>query len=195
MREIHVLPILAACMLLGAPALAQEEETKSAEAEPPCPGCMVELQTLLGKVAANSGKKFLVDAMVPPTVQVRGTELEDPDYPVLLLILRANGLAAVEIEGYVHVLPDAAIRQMPLRIVQRDDPDIADEEWVARIIHVPENVSAPQLVPLLRPLLAQAGHLAAQPGMNPGEEPNNLIIVARYAKVRQIMQIVELLAK
>jgi hypothetical protein len=195
MRGKHVLPVLGACMLLGAPVMAQEADMKPAAAEPPCPGCVVELQTLLGKVAAKSGKKFLVDARVPPTVQVRGTGLEDPDYPVLLLILRANGLAAAEIEGYVHVIPDAPIRQMPLPLVQRDDPGIADEEWVVRVINVPENVSAPMLVPLLRPLLSQAAHLAAQPGMEPGQETNHLIIVARYAKVRQIMQIVELLAK
>jgi hypothetical protein len=79
---------------------------------------------------------------------------------LLLSILRNNGLAAAEVGGYVNILPDAAIRQLPLRLVQRDDPEIPDDAWVSRVITVPDG-RAEWLVPILRPLLPQAGHLAA----------------------------------
>src|SRR5690606_12125029 len=115
---------------------------------------------------------------------------------LLLSILANNGLAAYEADGYVNIIPDAGIRQFPMRIVQRDDSSIPDAEWVSRVIEVPGG-NAHQLVPILRPLLPQAGHLAAAPVSSgaSGEPPfRELLIVAPYGKVRHVTELVKLLA-
>src|SRR5512144_187517 len=57
----------------------------------------VPLQPLLDRVARESKKQFLVDGRVSPEVYLAGVRQEDVTYPLLLSILRANGLASVEI--------------------------------------------------------------------------------------------------
>jgi general secretion pathway protein D len=143
----------------------------------------VPLQPLLDRVARESRKEFLVDGRVNPEIFLGGARQEDVTYPVLLSILRANGLASVEIEGRVNVVPGYDVRLYATPIVQDDDNRIAADEWITRIL-ITTNVEAPGLVPILRPLLPQAAHLAAMP-------PNRLVVVDRYANVQRITAIVK----
>jgi general secretion pathway protein D len=108
------------------------------------------------------------------------------DYPVLLSVLRANGLAAVESEGRVNIVREAEVRYLPAPIVQTDDASIAADEWVTRVLTT-TNIGATQLVPILRPLLPQAAHLAAH------ADTNRLIVMDRYANVQRITAIVRAL--
>lgn len=139
---------------------------------------LVELAPLLERVERGSNKRFLVDGSVGPRIFLGGVEANDVDYPVLLSILRANGLAAVEIEGRVNVVRDADVRFLPAPLVQTDDASVAADEWVTRIVTV-TNIEGPFLIPVLRPLLPQAAHLAAFP-------PDKIIIMDRYANVQRI---------
>jgi general secretion pathway protein D len=145
----------------------------------------VELAPLLGRVARTSNKQFLLDGRVGPQIYLAGVEANDITYPVLLAVLRANGLAAVEIEGRVNIMRDTDIRFSATAIVQDDDPSIAADEWITRVLTV-TNVDAAQLVPILRPLLPQAAHFAAFP-------PKHLVVMDRYANVRRISEIVRAL--
>jgi type II secretory pathway component GspD/PulD (secretin) len=61
-----------------------------------------------------------------------------------------------------------------------------DAEFVSKIITV-KSVPAAQLVPILRPLLPQAGHLVALPCAN------KLIIVDTFANIRRIQSIIDAL--
>ena len=147
----------------------------------------ISLQTLLERVAASSDKEFLVDSRVEQLLYIGGTPIENPTYPILLSILRNNQLVAVQIEDRVNIVPEAFARQLPVRLVQRDDADIPDDEWVSRVITVTKGDAA-HLVPILRPLLPQAAHMASL-----GPESGKLLIVDRYANVRRITEIVEAL--
>lgn len=182
------LVLIAATLIPCLTALGQENAAVAADAKDHERQPVVELRKLLDEVAARSGKKFLVEERVPAKIRYGGTDLENPDYPLLLSILRLNGLAAFESGGYVNIIPDAAIRQFPLPLVQRDDADIPAAEWVTRIITV-RNGNAPMLVPVLRPLLPQAGHMASPPGAGnaPGDK---LIVIGPYDQVRKITEIV-----
>ena len=51
-------------------------------------------------------------------IYLAGAEPNYVTYPVLLSILRANGLAAFESEGRVNIVPDDQIRFYPTRVVQ-----------------------------------------------------------------------------
>lgn len=190
-RTTYTVYIAAVLAGLCSPALAQDRALPEQAAEPeersnPLQAeATADLGELLRQVAANSGKEFLVDIRSKQKVYIGGTPIRTPTYPVLLSILRNNGLMAVEIEGRVNIVPVAYARQLPVPLVQRDDPAIPDDEWVSRVLTVTTG-SAPYLVPILRPLLPQEGHLAAV-----GLEPNSkLLIVDRYANVRRITELV-----
>jgi general secretion pathway protein D len=147
---------------------------------------MIELAPLLQRVERASNKRFLVDGTVGPRIFLASVEMNDVDYPVLLSVLRANGLAAVEIEGRVNIVREAEVRYLPAPIVQTDDASIAADEWVTRVLTT-TNIGATQLVPILRPLLPQAAHLAAH------ADTNRLIVMDRYANVQRITAIVRAL--
>jgi general secretion pathway protein D len=146
----------------------------------------VELSPILQRVGRSANKRFLVDGKVGAQIYLAGVEANDITYPVLLSIFRANGLAAVEIEGRVNIVRDAEVRFLPAPITQADDSSIAADEWVTRVLTT-TNIEVAQLVPILRPLLPQAAHLAAH------ATSNRLIVMDRYANVQRITQIVRAL--
>lgn len=145
----------------------------------------VELAPLLERVERSSGKRFLVDPRLGTRLYLAGAEPNDVTYPVLLAILRVNGFAAFESEGYVNVVPDANVR-FHGPVLQEDDASIPAELYVTRVLRT-VNIGAAQLVPILRPLLPQAAHLAAH------ADTNQLIVSDRYENIQRIAEIVRLL--
>ena len=143
----------------------------------------VSLTELLDVVSARTGKSFLMDVRVRPDVVIGGLEAADMSYPVLLSVLKNNDLAAVTVAGIVNIVPVRSIRQYPLPMVNSDDDSIADDEWVMRIIHT-KNTEAVYFVPILRPMIPQAGFLAGTPSSN------SLMIIDRYGNVRRLTEIV-----
>jgi general secretion pathway protein D len=73
-----------------------------------------------------------------------------------------------------------------LPLLLKDDNSIADLEWVTQIIRL-ENVSAPELVPIVRPLMMQAGHIAAI------KQSNSILIVERYGNAKRVAEILQVL--
>jgi general secretion pathway protein D len=145
----------------------------------------VELAPLLERVERASNKRFLVDPRLGTRLYLGGVEPNDVTYPVLLAILRVNGFAAFESEGYVNIVPDANVR-FHGPVVQENDTSIPAELYVTRVLRT-VNVGAAQLVPILRPLLPQAAHLAAH------GDTNQLIVSDRYENIQRISEIVRLL--
>jgi general secretion pathway protein D len=148
----------------------------------------VELKSLLDEVAERSKKRFLIAQGVPVGVVTGSIEQRSITYPLLLTILWNNGLAAVPANGVISVIPVATIRQYPVPTISSDDPGIPDDEWVSELVRL-QFSSAAQLVPILRPLLPQYGHLAAYP------EQNALLVVDRYGNVKRIIALVRSLDK
>jgi general secretion pathway protein D len=171
-----VIGALALLVLVASPAAGAQSEASAAAA----PGA-VPVEKLVAAVAKRTGKKFIVDPRVHADIAVVGQEPTSMDYSALLLALRVYGFAAVEEGGYVHVIPDANVRQYPLPIASGKE-SFAEAEYVNRIIPL-KSASAAQLVPVLRPLLPQVAHLVAFPCKN------TLIIVDTYANVKRIEQI------
>jgi len=143
---------------------------------------MAELAPLLQRVERASGKRFLVDPRLGTRLYLAGVEPNDVTYPVLLAILRINGWAAFESEGRVNIVPDALIR-FHAPVVQTDDASIPADLYVTRVLKT-VNVDTANLVPILRPLLSQAAHLAAH------LDTNQLIVEDRYENVQRITAIV-----
>jgi len=107
-------------------------------------------------------------------------------YPQLLTLLGVNGFIVVPDSGLLLVLPNSEARQAPLPLVAPDNIKTLDDEWVTTILPL-KNMSAVQVVPMLRPLLPQMAQLA------PATERNALVIVDRTANVKRIIEIVKTL--
>ena len=104
-------------------------------------------------------------------------------YEAYLAILQVHGFIAVQSGEIIKILPDANARQIP-SIDLPDHVSSTSDEIVTQVVDV-KNVSAAQLVPILRPLIPQYGHLAAYPASN------ILIISDRANNVNRIMRIIE----
>src|SRR3981189_1471553 len=135
-------------------------------------------------VSAATGKTFIVDPRVRAQVTMLSTTPMSPAafYETFLSILQVYGFIAVPAGEVIKILPDATARQIP----SNDLPDhvsATSDEIVTQVIDV-KNVSAAQLVPILRPLIPQYGQLAAYPASH------ILIISDRANNVNRIIRII-----
>src|SRR5204863_501539 len=98
---------------------------------------------------------------------IRGGQQQDLTLNIAQVAQEAEGLAAAPpppAGDVVKILPDANARQIP-SIDLPDHVSATSDEIVTQVIDV-KNVSAAQLVPILRPMIPQYGHLAAYPSSN-----------------------------
>ena len=144
-----------------------------------------ELTEIIDAVATITGKTFIVDPRVRAQVTIRSSTPMTPDafYQTFLSILQVHGFIAVPSGDNIKILPDANARQIP----GNDLPNSVNpesDEVVTQVISV-RNINAAQLVPVLRPLIPQNGHLVAYPASN------MLIISDRANNISRIMRIVQ----
>jgi general secretion pathway protein D len=143
-----------------------------------------DIRQIIEAVAEATGKNFIVDSRVKgPVTLISKTPLDaDAVYEVFLNVLQVNGFIAVPAGNVIKILPDTNARQIP----GKDLPgalNSSSDEVVTQVIEV-KNVGAAQLVPILRPLVPQYGHLAAHPASN------TLIISDRESNVYRMMRII-----
>ena len=145
----------------------------------------VPISQLIATVAKKTGKKFVLDPRVRGDIVIIGQEPAGVSYNDLLTILAMYDYFATETGGYVTILPDANARQgrSPILSGKESYPDAE----VVSVVITPKNVPAAQLVPILRPLIPQYGHLAAVPCVN------KLLLVDRFANVKRLQTIIEAL--
>ncbi len=144
-----------------------------------------DLSQIIEAVSAVTGKNFIVDPRVRAQVTMLSSTPMSPDafYEAFLSILQVHGFVAVPSGDVVKIIPDANARQLPANALPSHVSSTSDE-IVTQVIAV-KNVSAAQLVPILRPLIPQYGHLAAYPASN------MLIISDRASNVSRMARIIE----
>jgi general secretion pathway protein D len=144
-----------------------------------------DLSQIIEAVSAVTGKNFIVDPRVRAQVTMLSSTPMSPQafYEAFLSILQVHGFIAVPSGDVIKILPDQNARQIPSNDLPSRVSSTSDE-IVTQVIAV-RNVSAAQLVPILRPLVPQYGHLAAYPSSN------MLIISDRAANVSRMMRIIE----
>lgn len=166
----------------GAPPIVESQSRRDEQS--------VDLEVLLTRVSAMTGLKFLVDPHVEARVYAV-PKIDNPSYAELLAVLRMNGYMAAVVGRRVNIVPESNSRYMPVRLMQVDNADVPDDEVVTRIV-VARN--APQLVPVLRPLMPPSAHLAAVLG-DDQSKPGKLILMDTYANVRRMTELINALAK
>ncbi len=145
-----------------------------------------DITQLIEAVSAATGKNFIID----PRVRAQVTWLSGAStaltpeqfYQGFLSVLQVHGFIAVPAGNIIKVLPDANMRQIPGSDLPNHISSTSDDV-VTQVIAV-SNVSAAQLVPVLRPLMPQNAQLSAVTGAN------MLIISDRASNVSRMMRIV-----
>ncbi len=143
-----------------------------------------DLGQVIEAVSQVTGRNFIVDPRVRAQVTMLSTTPMSPAafYEAFLAILQVHGFVAVPAGDVIKILPDATARQLPANDLP-DQVSATSDEIVTQVVQV-RNVSAAQLVPILRPLIPQYGHLAAYPSSN------MLIISDRASNVNRMLRIV-----
>ena len=142
-----------------------------------------DIRQVVEAVAAVTGKNFILDPRVTGRVTLLSPTPLGPDalYEAFLSILQVHGYVAIQSGDLIKIIPDATARQFatPLGTAGAAGPD----DLATQVIQL-RNVGATQLVPILRPLLPQYGHLVAHAGSN------MLIISDRAANVARMIAII-----
>ncbi len=143
-----------------------------------------DIRALIATVSKFTGKNFVVDPRVKARVSVVSSRpMSDSEvYEVFLSVLQVHGYAAVPVGSIIKIVPEVNAKQGPLPVVS--DNSYVGDELITKVVTL-DHVPAAQLVPILRPLVPQQGHLAAY---NP---TNTLIITDHAANIRRLAEIIK----
>lgn len=142
-----------------------------------------DIRTFIEQVSDITGYSFIVDPRVKGEVTViSNTEMSSDDiYNMFESVLRVHGFASVRAGSVVKIVPNQSAKQEDLPLSDKADPS---ERMVTRVIPV-LNTNATELVPILRPMVPQYGHLAAV------ASANALIISDHASNIERMIQIIK----
>ncbi|WP_240954189.1 type II secretion system secretin GspD [Solimonas marina] len=143
-----------------------------------------DINTLIATVSDVTGKNFIVDNRVKGKVTVISASPMSSDslYATFLAVLEVNGFATVPAGDAIKIVPDANVKWEGGGYTN-DSRHLPRDEVVTHVFQL-QNVSAAQLVPILRPLMPQWAHLAAY------QANNTLIIADRAANVARLGKLI-----
>jgi general secretion pathway protein D len=141
-----------------------------------------DIRQVVEAVSEISGKTFILDPRVTAKVTIvsKTSMSADAFYEAFLSILQVHGYVAITTGDIIKIIPNASARQHPSPLISNG---VGADDIVTRVIQV-HNVGAAQLVPILRPLIPQYGHMAAHPSSN------MLIISDRANNVNRLVDII-----
>jgi general secretion pathway protein D len=144
-----------------------------------------DLGQIIQAVGEVTGKNFIIDPRVNAKVTMVSSTPMSPAafYEAFLAVLQVYGYVAVPSGRVIKIVPNTDLRQLPANDLPNNVSSTSDE-IVTQIVTL-KNVSAAQLVPMLRPLIPTYGHLAAYPG------GNMLIISDRASNVSRVVRIIQ----
>jgi general secretion pathway protein D len=128
-----------------------------------------DIQEVIKFIADATGKTIVVDPKVRGQVRVISDRPvnEEELYQLFLSVMDVQGFTAVESGNVVRIVPNRDARSLPVPTTFGDQGP--DDTYVTQVLML-ENISASKVLPTLRPLVPQHGHLSAY-------DPSNAIIV------------------
>lgn len=143
-----------------------------------------DINAVITAVAKLTGKNFIIDPRVKGKVTVitHKSMTKDEVYQVFQSVLKVHGFAAVPGKSVIKIVPEVNAKQDTIKTITREDFRDGDE-LVTKVIPI-KHVTAAQLVPILRPLVPQRGHLAAYP------QSNVLIISDSAGNIERLSEII-----
>ncbi|MGA8005303.1 MAG: type II secretion system secretin GspD [Burkholderiales bacterium] len=127
-----------------------------------------DIEGVVKVIGQITGRNFVLDPRVKGTVNIISSQpiAKPVVYDVFLAAMRLQGFSAVEERNIVKIVPAAEAKYEPGRMHAPDDR-------VETRVFTLKHVSAMQLVPVLRPLIAPYNAIAAYGG-------NNTLVVTDY---------------
>ena len=143
-----------------------------------------DINAVISAVAKLTGKNFIIDPRVKGKVTVitHKSMTKDEVYEVFQSVLKVHGFAAVPGKSVIKIVPEVNAKQDSIKTIRDDYSD--GDELVTKVIPI-RHVTAAQLVPILRPLVPQRGHLAAYP------QSNVLIISDSASNIERLSAIID----
>ncbi len=149
----------------------------------------VDLLALIGEMSRVTGRNFIIDPRVTGKASLISNEPMDDHqaYQAFLSILQVLGFTALESGNVTKIVPDSVAKQFDSKVNGKNLRDLG-EEMIVQVIPV-KNVSATALMPILRNLTNQQGHIAPY-------APSNVIVIAdRAANIAKIVEIISQIDK
>lgn len=142
-----------------------------------------DIQEVIKFVADATGKTIVVDPKVRGQVRVISQEPVNREelYQLFLSIIDVQGFTAVETGQVVRVVPNRDARSLP--VPTGSDSQEADDTYVTQVIKL-KNISASRVLPTLRPLVPQHGHLSAY------DASNAIIVTDTRANIKRLQKII-----
>lgn len=143
-----------------------------------------DILSVINEVSLETGKNFVVDPRVTGKISLVSSKPIKPDevYNIFLSVLGLLGYSAIPSGNVVKIVPNMESGEYATRIATARSPGKGDEV-VVRVIPL-ENVSANQLIPVVRPLLPQWSNVSSY---TPG---NVLILLGRADNISRIAGII-----
>src|SRR5882672_3050666 len=144
-----------------------------------------EIGQIIQAVSEVTGKNFIIDPRVNAKITMLSASPMSPAafYEAFLAVLQVYGYVAVPAGKVIKIIPNTDRRQVPANDLPSNVSATSDE--IVTQVMTLKNVSAAQLVPMLRPLMPQYAQLA------PYASGNMLIISDRASNVHRLMRIIE----
>jgi general secretion pathway protein D len=177
-----MLPLKIAVLMIISTTISAEEVTLNFRD--------TDIKDFINVISEITKKTFVVDPRVRGKVTVVSNQEMDSKqvYEVFLSILSVHGFAAIPSGAIVKIIPDNLAKSQNTPVSDKDDDSISGETPITQVIQL-KHISAPQLIPLLRPLIRQQGHLMAY------KDNNSLVISDHANNVRRLRKIITRLDK
>ncbi|MCL2297971.1 MAG: type II secretion system secretin GspD [Proteobacteria bacterium] len=129
-----------------------------------------DIEAVIRTVSEITGRNFIIDPKVKGTVNIISTQPVSRElvYPTLLSALRLQGIAAVEGEGVVRIVPETDAKQYG------GSAKAGGDQLMTKVIPL-RYESATPMVGILRPLVSPNNSVLAFPG-------SNALVITDYAE-------------
>lgn len=143
-----------------------------------------DILSVINEVSQETGKNFIVDPRISGKITLVSSKplRKQEVYQVFLSVLGMLGYSAIPSGNVVKIVPNMESGELATKVATEGRPGRGDEV-VVRVIPL-RNVSATQLIQVLRPLLPQWSNISAY---TPG---NVLILLGRANNLERIMRVV-----
>jgi general secretion pathway protein D len=145
-----------------------------------------DILSIINEVSLETGKNFIVDPRVSGKISLISSKpiKANEVYQVFLSVLELLGYSAIPGSGnIVKIVPNMESSELASHVATNKNPGQGDEV-VVRVVPL-ENVSAAQLLPVIRPMLPQWSNISTyMPG-------NVLILIGHAANLQRIMNVIQ----
>lgn len=144
-----------------------------------------DILSVINEVSQETGKNFVVDPRVTGKITLVSSKplRQNEVYQVFLNVLGLLGYSAIPSGNVVKIVPNMESGEQATAVITKSSQSRGDEV-VVRVVPL-ENVSASQLIPVLRPLLPQWSNISAY---TPG---NVLILLGRASNLDRLYNIIQ----